>query len=140
MKYYHGERGTERVAAIFAESDSKIRVSRLAIVEIQSALMIKVRSGSLTQSSADLQRERLLLNAGRGVLHVHEVTEQHFSMAERLIARYSSTCRLRTLDAIQLAVALDLADQQLIDHFVVADIALAEVAALESLSVLNPEL
>jgi predicted nucleic acid-binding protein len=47
--------------------------------------------------------------------------------------------RLRTLDALQLAVALDLSEQGFLDHFVAADKALAEVAAVEGLSVRDPE-
>jgi len=47
---------------------------------------------------------------------------------------------VRTLDAIQLAVALDLTDQRLADKFVVADRALAEVATIESLHVISPDI
>jgi hypothetical protein len=46
---------------------------------------------------------------------------------------------LRTLDALQLAVALDLSSQHLLDRFVVADQSLGDVASDEGLNVLNPE-
>jgi hypothetical protein len=46
---------------------------------------------------------------------------------------------LRTLDALQLAVALDLRSQELLDHFVVADESLATIAAAEGLGVVKPE-
>lgn len=140
VKYYHAEIGTERITSIFAEPDRKIRISRIGLVEMQSALAMKVRSGALKQAAAELQRQRLLLDVAGSVLEVYKVTEEHFSMAERLITRHSFSSRLRTLDAIQLAVALDLADQQLADQFVVADSLLAEMAAIESLRVLNPEI
>ena len=126
VKYYHTEPGTEFVSAIFAEPDRKIRISRLGLVEIQSALAMKVRSGALAQAAAELQRERLLLDVARNVVEVFKVTERHFSVAERLIAHHSFSSRLRTLDAVQLAVALGLADQRLADRFVVADRALAK--------------
>lgn len=131
VKYYHAEIGTERVASIFGEPDRKIRISRIGLVEMQSALAMKVRSGVLQQAAAALQRQRLLPDVAASVLEVSKVTEEHFAMAERLIARHSFLSRLRTLDAIQLAVALDLADQQLVDQFVVADRVLAEMAAIE---------
>lgn len=67
------------------------------------------------------------------------MTDIHFKDAEHLIGKHSFTRRLRTLDALQLAVALDLASQTLLDHFVIADRALGEVAALEGLSVIDPE-
>jgi len=44
-----------------------------------------------------------------------------------------------TLDSLQLAVALDLREQGLIENFVAADKNLGEVAAAEGLSVLNPD-
>jgi hypothetical protein len=47
---------------------------------------------------------------------------------------------LRTLDALQLAVALDLSRQNSLNHFVVADHTLAEIADLEGLKVINPEI
>lgn len=46
--------------------------------------------------------------------------------------------RIATLDSIQLAVAADLWRNRLIDSFVVADKVLAAVAALQSLSVIEP--
>ena len=46
---------------------------------------------------------------------------------------------MRTLDATQLAVALDLRGKSELDVFVVADKLLCEVAALEGLVVETPE-
>jgi hypothetical protein len=82
----------------------------------------------------------LFLDVADSAIEVYKVTEGHFSMAERLVGRHSFSSRLRTLDAIQLAVALDLAEQRLADQFVVADRVLADMAAIESLKILNPEL
>jgi predicted nucleic acid-binding protein len=140
LKYYHAENGTDRIVSIFAEPNRKVRISRLGLVEIQSALAMKVRSGVLSRSAAELQNRRLLLDVAEGLFEVYRITDEHFSSAERLIARHGYGSRLRTLDAIQLAVALDLAAQQLADQFVVADRALAEIAAAESLQVVNPEI
>ena len=46
--------------------------------------------------------------------------------------------RLRTLDALQLAVALALSHQGMVDHFVCADHRLCEMTIEEGLSVINP--
>jgi hypothetical protein len=43
------------------------------------------------------------------------------------------------LDALQLAVALELRNQKLVDHFVAADTILCVVAGHEGFSVINPE-
>ena len=106
---------------------------------MQSALAMKVRSGVLTQASAELQRNRLLQDVADGALEVFKVTDRHFRVSGQLIARHSYSIRLRALDAIQVAVALDLADQRLSEYFVAADKVLAEVATLENLQVINPE-
>lgn len=45
---------------------------------------------------------------------------------------------LRTLDAFQLAMALDLCRREAASELVTSDRALCEVAALEGLAVLNP--
>jgi len=47
--------------------------------------------------------------------------------------------RAFALDALQLAVALELRHQKLVDDFVAADTILCEIAALEGFSVINPE-
>jgi hypothetical protein len=67
------------------------------------------------------------------------MSPDHFSKAEWLIGRYAFSNRLRTLDALQLGVALDLKGQERLDYFVAADKVLLAVAKLEGLQVLNPE-
>lgn len=139
VKFYHAEAGTPRVSAIFSEPRREIRISTFGLLEVQSAFAVKVRTGVLDRKLAGQQRAALMLDLASGAVEVYSVTDLHFKHAERLIGRHSFTHRLRTLDALQLAVALDLANQTLLDHFVVADRALAEVAALEGLSVIDPE-
>jgi predicted nucleic acid-binding protein len=46
--------------------------------------------------------------------------------------------RLRTLDALHLAVALDLRRRGILDHFVCGDESLCSIAIEEGLSTLNP--
>jgi len=59
--------------------------------------------------------------------------------AERLLRQHGATRRLRTLDALQLAVALDLHKKSAIDRIVSADKDLLVVADLEGLRVFDPE-
>jgi predicted nucleic acid-binding protein len=139
VKYYHAEPGTAEVSRIFAEPDRKIAISGIGLVEIQSAIAIKVRSGALDRKNAGIQRARLMLDVAAGEIEVYRLSDQHLEAAELLIGRHSFTRRLRTLDALQLAVALDLSRQNLLDRFVVADQALAEIGSLEGLAVINPE-
>lgn len=72
-------------------------------------------------------------------LEVFSIGESEFVIAELLVERYAFNLRLRALDALQLAVALELRTQKLVDHFVAADAILCNVAGLEGLSVINPD-
>ena len=126
------------VSGIFGEPDRRIRISSLGFLEIQSAFAMKVRSGVLSREAAGLQRARYLLDVAAGEIEVYKLTDAHVAIAQRLIGQYSFSIRLRTLDALQLAVALDLSDQAQLDSFVAADAPLATVAAAEGLNVINP--
>ena len=139
VKQYHFEPGTRRVAGIFSEPGSSIRISSIGLLEMQSAFAMKVRTGVIDQRLAGMQRARLMLDIASGAIEVYSVTSDHLKDAALLIGRHGYTHRLRTLDALQLAVALDLRGQGLLDHFVAADRALAEVAILEDVSVIDPE-
>ena len=90
-------------------------------------MAIKVRSGTLDLRNAGIQRARLMLDVAAGGIEDYRLSDRHLESAELLIGRHSFTRRLRTLDALQLAVALDLSRQNLLDHFVVADHALVEI-------------
>jgi hypothetical protein len=138
VKYYHVEVGTLVVSKIFAERERRIRISSLGVLETQSAFAMKVRSGTLAREGAGLQRARLMLDISAGEIEVFSVSEDHFVAAERLVGRHGFARRLRALDALQLAVALDLHNQGLVDSFVAADQSLCEVAVLEGLNVINP--
>ena len=72
-------------------------------------------------------------------VEVFSIGEAEFTTAEVLVERYAFDSRLRALDALQLAVALELRNQKLVDHFVAADAILCDVAGLEGFSVINPE-
>ena len=74
-----------------------------------------------------------------GKLEVFSIGEPEFATAELLVERYAFNLRLRTLDALQLAVALQLRNHNLIDNLVAADTIFCEIARLEGLTVVNPE-
>lgn len=138
VKQYHMEPGTDRVSGIFSEPNRQVRISVLGLLEMQSAFAMKVRAGVIGRQAGGMQRARVLLDIASGAIEVCSLTSYHFEEAERLIGRHSFVRRLRTLDALQLAVAVDLSAQGLVDFFVVADRALAEVAEAEGLAVIDP--
>lgn len=74
---------------------------------------------------------------GRAV-GVARLPARHHEAAERLIRRVGVSKNLRTLDALQLAVALSLNEPARPVVFVCADQALCAIAAAEGQTVVNP--
>jgi len=138
-KHYHQEVGTPKVDQLLADPNSRQFISRLTVVEIQSVFAKKVRTGLLSLADFQLLCRRFRADVRRRKFQVGRITAKHFEAAERLIRRLAPAQNLRTLDALQLAVALDLEAQGLINQFVCADQRLCSMATAEGLSVMNPE-
>lgn len=137
-KHYHYEVGTPDVDLIFQQPGAALFISRLAVVELQSAFAKKVRMQQLAPADFSHLIALFQTDVARKILNVVRLKVAHFQEAERLIRQHSSTKSLRALDAIQLAVALDLSRQGQIGEFVCADRTLCEVAQLQGLPVINP--
>jgi predicted nucleic acid-binding protein len=103
------------------------------LVEVRSAFAVKVRTGEIDQLTAAALWIQLLSDVAAGVFEVLPITDAHYQLAEQLLGQYAFQSRLRTLDALQLAVALERNEQAAIDGFVLADQALSEVATAEKL-------
>ena len=139
VKLYHPEIGTLAVDHIVNATGNSVRVSRLTVAELTSAFAIKVRTQSMSREDADVFLRHFRSDIATRKLEVFSIGESEFTTAELLVERYAFNAHLRALDALQLAVALELRNYKLIDHFVAADTILCEVARLEGFSVINPE-
>ena len=139
VKRYHPETGTPVVDHIASASDHFIRVSRLTVAELTSAFAIRVRTRSINRDDATVFLRQFREDVASGKLEVFSIGESAYDLTEVLIERHAFDSRLRALDALQLAVALELRDRKLVHHFVAADAILCEVAKLEGFSVINPE-
>ena len=138
VKRYHPEPGTQAVLAIFAEPGATIQVSRLALVECVSAFCVKVRSGQMAPNRLSVVRKFLWTDAKKGSFDVTRLVVRHLNAAEALLLRYASVHRLRAVDAVHVAVAIELFWQRTIDTFVSADSVQCEIATLEGLPTINP--
>jgi hypothetical protein len=136
-KRYQPEIGSARVQAIFLEPDRRIIISRLTAAEMHSVFARRVRMGDLTPTDALALRNYFLNDVATAILTVLALTERHYAESERLLVQHGNTKRLRTLDALQLVVALDVHQRGILDSFVAADSALCEIAAAEGLPVEN---
>jgi predicted nucleic acid-binding protein len=139
VKHYHPETGTAKVDALLAEVGARHFFSDLTTVEFHSVLARLVRTGTIATGAFNLARGRFLADIAGGLWQAMPVTAAHFHQAHQLLLRHGFTRRLRTLDAIQLAVSLALHAASPLDAFVCADANLGAIATTEGLTVVNPE-
>src|ERR1051326_4003737 len=134
-KHYHSETGTPEVERILAEPGSRHFISRLSTVELHSVFALKVRTPVITAQDLQQLQKLILADLSARRFQVVRMLRGHFHEAERLIRKHVPTKSFRTLDSLQLAVALDLSRRGFLDHFVCADDKLCAVAQDEGLSV-----
>jgi hypothetical protein len=104
-----------------------------------SVFALKMRTGEIDQQAVLIALRRLEADLGRSRLLVAAVSDDHFRSARQLFIKHGATEALRTLDALQLTIALGLKRAGLVTVFVAADQKLCRVAALEGFAVTNPE-
>jgi predicted nucleic acid-binding protein len=138
-KLYHLELGSSVIRALATGTDGPLYISRLAVVEVPSAFAGKVRAGELTAADMLLLRARFRRDLRDKLLRTVAINAGHFRDAEKLVNTHGLRYRLRTLDALQLGVALYLQQRGLVEIFVCADKPLCQVAEVVGLTVLNPE-
>jgi predicted nucleic acid-binding protein len=138
-KLYHQETGSDFMVRIASETDPQHWISRLSVAEMESVLAGRVRSATMTIADADFARRCLAADLNQRRLLVAPVDLRHFNKAGALLQTYGVSEGLRTLDAIQMAVALELAQLQRVSFFVAADKRFCRIAELAGLATINPE-
>jgi predicted nucleic acid-binding protein len=139
VKHYHAEIGTPEVRRLLTEPGAECVISRIATVEMLYGFAGKVRTGALSAAGFTTLRGRFLADVKRRVVRPVRVINAHYQVASVLISNHGMTRQLRTLDAIQLVVALRLHQAAHIDQFVCADQRLCDVATAEGLAAFNRE-
>ena len=138
-KHYYPEVGSSSVDALLATSSTARFVSRLSAVELHSVLAKKVREGALSSNDLEGLRRRFLFDVHAGTISILRMASSHYGLAQQLIIKHGPTRKLLTLDALELAVAMDTHARVTLKGFVVADIRLEELANAEGLPTVNPE-
>ena len=140
-KLYHEELGSDYVESILNQPGSKGMVSRLSLVEMESVFAIKVRTGALDENGRSLALRRLRADIARDRLIVGPPIEpKHYRSAAKLLRLHGVSRGLRTLDALQLAVALDMLEASWISVMLSADKRLCEVAKLADVRRFTPRI
>lgn len=139
-KHYHVEVGSAEIDKLWSEPSQALFVSRLSVLEIVSVFAGKVRAGAISPADFDILRRRFAadLVKSRRLTGVRLLVA-HYQEAERLLRTHGMLRRLRTLDALQIAVAKHLHEKKMIGRLVAADRDLLAVAALEGLATFDPE-
>lgn len=138
-KHYHPELGSTEMDRLWNDPEARLLVSRLAAIEIVSVFAGKVRTGAITADGFQILRRRFFTDlTNRRLVHVR-ITGSHYQEAERLLRQHGPGQRLRTLDALQLAVALDLHRRHTLKQVISSDKGFLAVAVLEGLPTFDPE-
>ncbi len=136
---YHQEPGSDYVERVLNQSGSRCIVSRLSLIEFESVPAIKVRTGVLDPAGQAVAQRRFRADIARSRLVVGPpIEENHFQSASRLLRAYALGKGLRTLDALQLAVALDLRQAGWISVLIASDHRLCAVAEASGCSAVDP--
>ena len=138
-KLYRKEIGSDLVDRVVAEPDSRRLISRFTILEMESVLALKFRTGEIDAQSMLIARRRLEADLGSRRLLMATVSDDHLRGARQLVIDHGRTEALRGPDALQLSVALGLKRAGLVSVFVAADQKLCRVAIIEGFASLNPE-
>jgi predicted nucleic acid-binding protein len=139
-KHYHPEVGSAEIDQLWNDPTHGLFVSRLPALEIVSVFAGKVRAGAISVADFEALRRRFSADLTKTKrLPGTRLLVAHYQEAERLLRQHGPARRLRTLDALQLAVAVDPHRKKAIDRVVSADRDLLAVAAVEGLGVFDPE-
>lgn len=121
VKRYHRESGTDEVNALIEDKTRSILVSDLAIIEFHAALAKKVRTKEITLTTFQQVRDFFLRECQAGLYEIIVVGDDVKIKAVALLNKYAVGYGLRTLDALQVAAALLVAEREGITAFVTAD-------------------
>jgi predicted nucleic acid-binding protein len=105
-KWYLNEPGSESFSE-WIRSQSDAHISTLTRLELRCLLARRARAGELSAAMTRRVFAVFLDDVERGHLIRHDVRDEHFAFADRLLDRLAPIA-LRALDALHLAVAQEM--------------------------------
>jgi uncharacterized protein len=137
VKQYHAEGGSSVVNSLFEESGNRLLISRLALVEVHSALARLVREEVLSEKEFAHLSSLLREDVASGKLRIIALSIRTLEEASQILSSFGLKNPLRTLDAIHLATASLLHKRTPFAAFAAADKQLLATAAVWGLPVLD---
>ena len=128
-KLYLPERDTPAALALAKTLRGTPTITLLSDVEVASAILRR-----LPEVDAKALYSMYRRNRDNGLYRVVPIDRETFLLARELVERYARVFSLRSLDAVQVASALQYGARE----FVTADENLAKAASAEGLAVLRP--
>ncbi|MBI5379706.1 MAG: type II toxin-antitoxin system VapC family toxin [Nitrospirae bacterium] len=113
VKYYYPEKDSEKIEG-YLLSSRHLYISSLSIVEMASALMKKVRNRELKKTQEMHIWNALLDDLQTGQMEMVFLDERHYFKAADIIREFGTRRGIKTLDALQLAIAHDLGHAKLL--------------------------
>ncbi len=104
VKYYYPETDSDRIEDLLLKS-RRVCISSLSVTEMASALMKKVRTGELKKTEELLIWNTFLDDLETGRIDVLLPDERQYERAADIIREIGGRHGIRTLDAIQIAIA-----------------------------------
>jgi predicted nucleic acid-binding protein len=105
-KCYWNEPDGKAVRRLARQADG-LYSSAICIVEMASLAHRKIREGPATEADAAIRQDLFLGDLRTGVVTAIPVTERILRRAESAIRLLTSSCHLRSLDALHLTTAVD---------------------------------
>lgn len=138
VKYFQLEAGSQQVIVLIDDPKHQAFVSWLTLLEFHSALLKRVRMGELSLNEFHRICRTFYAYIRSGRFRIVWWSPCQLWIAISLLLEHGQSRPLRTLDALQLAIALNLKDQGLLDAFVCADETLCQLAEEGGITVINP--
>ena len=139
LKLFVKEAGSEYLEKKLLDVSNRVVVCHLTIVEVHSVLYRQVRKSLLKLKNVLGAQGQLQHFIRHNQLSVFETRRKHFDSAIQLIQHYGEKRECQTLDAIQLAVAVDIQQRYGLSEFVCADHGLLSLAKTFGLPTIDPE-
>ena len=89
-KLYHPEIGSEKMGSLVQTPSTRLIISRLSLIEIQSVFATKVRTGVIGKGALDQLRVRFFSDLAEGRFEVVQLEIRHLQAAERLIRTHAA--------------------------------------------------
>lgn len=109
VKNYFPERGSNEVTD-WIHRASNLWISEITLLEVTSALARKVRDEELTREEFNGMVGRFATDVANARFRLIHLDEKVKSGAQNLLETYGIMGKLRTLDALQLASAMQIAE------------------------------